>query len=209
MEHPQFKLARLLNRGRPGPAIDTRVKMHGNQGNVKVDVSKASGSSPAAHLDGAPKLPPPVFQSKSTHSDDTGQLMGTLAAYNQELGDHAGSWDARHKLSVAVPHGTDSAISLQPRNFVPGAERAQAIFHTTQDWLSRLSSPFSVEDMRLFLDSNWEPPLLPAEKDWILQRSLARCLLAVCAGRARSRIQIVQPGLRPSSRTHGCVRERE
>ena len=55
------------------------VKMHGNQGNVKVDVSKASGSSPAAHLDGAPKLPPPVFQSKSTHSDDTGRTPATTA----------------------------------------------------------------------------------------------------------------------------------
>jgi len=59
--------------------------------------------------------------------------------------------------------------------------------------------------MRLFLDSNWEPPLLPAEKDWILERSRARCLLALCAGRARSRIQIIQPGLRPSSRTRMAV----
>lgn len=143
---------------------------------------------------------------------------------------------------LKLPFCVSGAKSRQPMDGVAGAERAQSIFHTTQAWLARLSSPYSsnpsvsrpfprawrssaskcsrdaltpawpqvsVGDMRVFLDSNWEPPLLPAEKDWILQRSLARCLLAVCAGRARSRIQIVQPGLRPSSRTHGCVRERE
>jgi len=55
------------------------VKMDGNQGNVKVGGSNASGSSPAAHIHGAPKLPPPLFQSKPTEADDTGWKPATTA----------------------------------------------------------------------------------------------------------------------------------
>ena len=55
------------------------VTMHGSQGYVKVDGIKASGSSPAAHIHGALKLPPPLFQSKPTQADDTGRTPATTA----------------------------------------------------------------------------------------------------------------------------------
>jgi hypothetical protein len=96
------------------------------------------------------------------------------------------------------------SIFLKPFGPSPLSWRSSAC-QCSRDALTRAWPQVSVGDMRVFLDSNWEPPLLPAEKDWILQRSHARCLLAVCAGRARSRIQIVQPGLRPSSRTRMAV----
>ena len=73
----------------------------------------------------------------------------------------------------------------------------------------------SARDMQVFLDSSWEPPLLPAEKAWILQRSplLAACSPSEC-GRCQTTAHLegvcVCRELHPSvSRApHACKRKR-
>lgn len=69
-----------------------------------------------------------------------------------------------------APVGHLSHVALPPSSFL-------------RDPLTHVWPQIVLEEMRLFLDSNWEPPLMPAEKDWILQRS--RCPEFRLSARAR------------------------
>ena len=59
-------------------------------------------------------------------------------------------------------------------------ERARTLFNSIKAWLNHsgaadvsTSDGVPLHEMQRFLDAGWEPALVQAEKDWILQRSVS------------------------------------